>query len=136
MSARDVRERAAFEAWQMAWAPKGDECERARIEWDKLDTPLARLTNGHVVSLEDEWEAWLARAALASPVAAPVSPDEATLTEYLSRCRPGTTREEAARDLGMTLAPVSPPSPRGEAVVWAREAFTEAALHAIGCRAA
>ena len=37
-SAPDVRERAAFEAWQMAWAPKGDECERARIEWDKLDT--------------------------------------------------------------------------------------------------
>ena len=66
MGSDDVRARAEFEAWQMAWAPKGDECERASIEWDELDTPLARLTNGHVVSLEDEWEAWQAsRAALA-----------------------------------------------------------------------
>jgi hypothetical protein len=95
VSAPDVREAA----------------QRVRAEREYRDkTAMCDNYTDHARSRQRESEAVedLLRAALA----APVSPDEATLTEYLSRCRPGTTREEAARDLGMTLAPVSPPRKR------------------------
>ena len=125
----DVRARAEFEAWQMAWAPKGDECERASIEWDELDTPLARLTNGHVVSLEDEWEAWQAsRAALAvapataQPVAWAVFAEDASVPAYVSASRNRADQvvdSEAGRIEGYRLVPLyaAPPATGDAAAV-------------------
>lgn len=115
--------RAAFSAWQMGRYPKGDECERARIEWDKIGTPLARLSNGDVVSLEDEWEAW--NAALRSlPIPASAEAVRDACAKACVRASdecPGTEDEIATwREAAMWCAaairslPLPPAAPEGE----------------------
>ena len=55
--------REAFTAWQVGLYPKGDDRERARVDWvsqirGALPEPFAVLCDGESVYLGDEWGAW------------------------------------------------------------------------------